>query len=355
MYRTCIYCQRSLGGNEIVEEFPIGRRLAFDQERGRLWVICQRCRRWNLSPLDERWEAIEECERRYRDTPTRFSTDNIGLACLPEGLQLVRIGRPQRREFAAWRYGKQFMQRRIKNVVITAARIAGTAAMALAGVYAFTLVSEQRDRIVARVKSKDGRRLYIPLKDARSIKLSREPDGESGWVLTVPYRNNQRDWGIFGQWGKGKRQIERMEGEQAIRAAGFILPRVNSFGGSGSQVREAVRLIEDARSPERLFALSAAENGADRFRSFVHGDATKVAKMHATVRLALEMAAHEDSERRAFEGELALLEEAWREAEEIAGIADRLLIPESVENWIERQKQKFSNPRAARNTAERDV
>jgi len=40
--------------------------------------------------------------------------------------------------------------------------------------------------------------------------------------------------------------------------------------------------------------------------------------------LALEMAAHEETERRALEGELEHLEMAWREAEEIAAIADRL-------------------------------
>lgn len=40
--------------------------------------------------------------------------------------------------------------------------------------------------------------------------------------------------------------------------------------------------------------------------------------------LALEMALNEESERRAMAGELALLEAAWREAEEIAAIADAL-------------------------------
>src|SRR5206468_7299658 len=40
------------------------------------------------------------------------------------------------------------------------------------------------------------------------------------------------------------------------------------------------------------------------------------------VRLALEMAAHEDIERRAMEGELAMLELAWRQAEEIAVMSD---------------------------------
>jgi hypothetical protein len=45
----------------------------------------------------------------------------------------------------------------------------------------------------------------------------------------------------------------------------------------------------------------------------------------AEQRLALEMALHEESEQRALEGELALLEAAWREAEEIAHIADGML------------------------------
>lgn len=43
--------------------------------------------------------------------------------------------------------------------------------------------------------------------------------------------------------------------------------------------------------------------------------------------LALEMALHEDTERAAREGDLAALERAWQEAEEIAGIADNLLLP----------------------------
>jgi len=64
MYATCLFCHSGLGKNEVVEEFPVGRRLAFDAANGRLWVVCGACGRWNLSPLEERWEAIETCERR---------------------------------------------------------------------------------------------------------------------------------------------------------------------------------------------------------------------------------------------------------------------------------------------------
>jgi hypothetical protein len=341
MFKTCIYCQRNLGTNQVVEDFPVGRRLAFDGEKGRLWVICERCRRWNLSPLDERWEAIEECERQFRDTPSRFSTDNIGLARLSEGLELVRIGRPQRIEFAAWRYGKQFFKRRVKQLISVGARIAAAAAMAAMGVYVFAFVAEQEDRVVAGVKAKDGRKLWVTLKDAKKLKLIRAPEAEDGWLLSVSYRPGQKNWGMFGRYGKGKRQAEELEGSSAIRAAGHILPRINLFGGSNAQVQHAVKLIEDARSPERFFELASVERDAKEPGFFFPVDASRVGKMDATVRLALEMAAHEESERRAFEGELALLEEAWVEAEEIAAIADRLLIPESIENWIRKQKRKI--------------
>jgi hypothetical protein len=60
--------------------------------------------------------------------------------------------------------------------------------------------------------------------------------------------------------------------------------------------------------------------------------------MPSRLRLALEMAAHEESERRALEGALAELENAWREAEEIAAIADRLLVPPSIDAWIRKHR-----------------
>src|SRR5471030_2779660 len=114
MYSTCMFCHTDLGKNEAIEHFTVGRRLAFDSAKGRLWAVCQSCERWNLSPLEERWEAIEECEKLFRDTKLRVSTDNIGLARLKEGTTLVRVGDPQRPEMAAWRYGDQFNRRRRK-------------------------------------------------------------------------------------------------------------------------------------------------------------------------------------------------------------------------------------------------
>src|SRR5687768_11214253 len=94
MYSTCLYCKGKLGANDMLERFPIGRRIAFDAAKGRLWVVCAACARWNLTPIEERYEAIEDCERLYRSTYVRISTGNIGLARMRDGLELVRIGAP---------------------------------------------------------------------------------------------------------------------------------------------------------------------------------------------------------------------------------------------------------------------
>src|SRR5438093_10468567 len=105
MYSTCLFCNSSLGSNDQIAAFPVGRRLAYDPARGRLWVICTRCARWNLSPLEDRWAAIDECERLFRGTRLRYSTDNVGLARINERLELVRIGAALLPEIASWRYG----------------------------------------------------------------------------------------------------------------------------------------------------------------------------------------------------------------------------------------------------------
>ena len=87
-----MFCKKPVGSNEVVESFPIGRRLAFDAAKGRLGVVCTTCQRWNLTPQEERWKPVEDCERIFRETPMRASTENIGIARHREGLDLARIG-----------------------------------------------------------------------------------------------------------------------------------------------------------------------------------------------------------------------------------------------------------------------
>ena len=59
------------------------------------------------------------------------------------------------------------------------------------------------------------------------------------------------------------------------------------------------------------------------------------------------MALHEEQERRAIHGELHVLEAAWREAEEIAGIADNMFVPEEMEAQLEAMRRQRSEGNAA--------
>ena len=51
------------------------------------------------------------------------------------------------------------------------------------------------------------------------------------------------------------------------------------------------------------------------------------------------MATHEESERRALEGELALLEAAWQSAEEIAAISDDMFVPDETRTRLSELKR----------------
>src|ERR1041385_1711490 len=136
MYATCLFCQKDLGRNETFETFPVGRRLAFDAAKGRLWVVCPHCERWNLSPLEERWEAIEKAESLYRGARRRVTMDQIGFAKLRDGTELVRVGQPLRPEFAAWRYGDQVRRRRRRQMLIAGAGVTALGAVVVGGAVA---------------------------------------------------------------------------------------------------------------------------------------------------------------------------------------------------------------------------
>ena len=95
-------------------------------------------------------------------------------------------------------------------------------------------------------------------------------------------------------------------------------------------MQNAVDLIETTGHPERSSG-RIAEGQRFEDKKGVPGYVNKMPKPH---KLALEMALHEEQERRALEGELWLLEKAWKEAEEIADISDKLFLPEGAEELL---------------------
>jgi len=329
VFSTCVYCHSALGGNEIVESFPVGRKLAFDGARGRLWAVCPRCARWNLSPLEERWEAIETCERLYRATPLKASTDNIGLAKLNEGLQLVRVGQPTKPEFAAWRYGGELQRRRVRTWMVyggSASLMLGLTALKfidpslhnaipaaglIPGALNYWNLYRLHLRRIARVPYREGL-VTLRRPDLTNVQLEAVGDGTAeslGWQLNVLHKEG--------------RSI--VTGDDAKRLLGKLLTVANEEGGSADTVKSAVTQLAEAGSSS-AFMRQYIETKKGPF----NGSWREVPRQ--TV-LALEMALHEDTERVALEGDLAALERAWAEAEEIAAIADNLLLPE----WVQRR------------------
>jgi|SoiMethySBSTD1v2_1073268.scaffolds.fasta_scaffold17185_2 hypothetical protein len=318
MYSACLYCQGYLGRNELLPRFPVGKRLAFDGNKGRLWVICRSCARWNLSPLEERWETIDECERQFRRTHIRVSTENIGLVELREGVTLIRIGKPLFPEFAAWRYGRRFRRRRVKNGLIVGTMVGGAvgaalgaaaAGFALAAYWAsygtaLWLIDEGPKRRPAKSFWLGERLFHLTQDDVEATRVF--SDGS-------PDR-----FGLSLHHTKG---VELLRGPDVKRVLGYVVPALTPFGGDSEQVSTAIELVDSAGSADECVesTLQRASNYGGFFTRFP-----------VVTRLALEMSLQEESERKALDGELESLERAWREAEQIAAIADSLLLPPDV-------------------------
>lgn len=347
MYSSCMFCNQALGKNQVIEHFPIGRRLAFDSDKGRLWVVCRKCERWNLTPIEERWEAIDECERLFHGIRTRVSTENVGLARHKEGLELVRIGVPQRPEFAAWRYGDQFGRRRKKAIImgVGAGAVLGTVAIAgvTTGIISGAFMGQfgnffnvyRNGRTLVKIREADGKVLKLKQPHLDRIKIISAGESDE-WIVELKRGSLNRRW----------------EGEDGLAMANRLIPAINRAGARKSVVQEAVREIEEAGHPMEFLRLASLEgvDSKDNLwkRSPSNGTWRPVKDKHlgligrlpAPSRMALEMALHEEQERRALQGELKGLEAAWKQAEEIAAISDGLLLPEGTEEFLEEHRSR---------------
>ncbi|HYV99434.1 MAG TPA: hypothetical protein VE967_18395, partial [Gemmatimonadaceae bacterium] len=314
MFSTCIHCHSPLGRNELIEHFPVGRRLAFDAAKGRLWVICLKCKRWNLTPLEERWEAIEECERQYSSSRLRASTDNIALARLADGSDVVRIGAPKAPEMAAWRYMRDFRRRWLTNG-IPLAFVAGGGAQSIqyaaSGSTNFAMLLAPFAVIVAGATFRHARTrgwAALPTGEVVSMKglLRRGP--------RIEPRGNS--WGI--RLGASS-DAPAFGGDQAVPTLRAVMAARNLAGAPSRAVNDAVQHLQDAGHPERFITRLARAT-----------ERTGIQDYPPAISMALEMALHEDSERRALEGELELLRDEWQLAEEVAHISDNMFLPDSV-------------------------
>ncbi len=371
LYTTCLFCHSDLGANHHLPTFPVGRRMAYDPRKGRLWVICTRCGRWNLTPLEERWEAIDESERLFRGTRLRMSTDNVGLARFRGGFELVRIGPALLPEIASWRYGTRLTRFEPEDDEVKrglflrgAKLIARATAGALVG-YAHSIGFSddavlrmrtfRRGRgVLLRASDEFGHPIVVRFEHLGAAELVR-PEKDAPWQLKLAH-----DGGVA-----------ILAQAPALRVAGKMLAMLNVGVASHAEVQHAIAKLDDAGDPEGYFTRvaslamrtswgrfpDATDDGAmqpkgsfsERLalqlanRSFWgrggtgSDEKTPLFRLPAVDRLALEMAANEDIERRALLGELEALHAAWQDAEEIAAIADELF----ADNVLDEFKRQY--------------
>src|SRR3712207_6272218 len=257
MYSSCLFCNAHLGENDELPTFPVGRRIAFDEAKSRLWVVCPRCARWNLTPLEERWEAIEQCERLYRGTRLRASTDNVGLARLRSGLELVRIGPALYPEIASWRYGARLLRREPDGQAEVGRILRGTRALArsaasamVRSAYAAGLSSDvvlrmhtlgRGGAVLARASDEHGHAVTIRYAHIESAELIR-PERDEPWRLRV-----QHDRGLA-----------TLTDSSGLRVAGKMLATLNFGAATDEDIDRAASKLDDAGDPENYFSRVAS-------------------------------------------------------------------------------------------------
>jgi hypothetical protein len=325
MFKTCAFCSGALGGDGGASGLGVGRRFAFDDWKSRAWVICQRCGRWNLTPLDGRLDAVAALERMAAAGRVAATTDQVALVRCGTS-DVVRVGKPPRVEMAGWRYGERLKARereRLRIVVpVTLAVVGVTIATNIAaggssawlfmqmpriGDAAYTgLVGNRKVNIEPPVCARCGTIMVLRARHVQDARLSRTLHGDLALLLRCP---RCHDVGAM------------LEGGDAERALRSGLTYVNLKKGRRikRKAEEAALAVERAGGPQELVARATRNEIA-------------VSTLKGAQGLALEMAVDEQAEVRDLERE-------WHRAEEIAEISDNLLTPPSIEAELKQLKE----------------
>lgn len=329
MFKTCAFCNASLDGDGGPSGLGVGRRLAFDEWKGRLWVICSRCSRWNLTPLDDRLERIEAVARAARAGRVAAATDQVALIRW-QRYDLVRVGKPMRVELATWRYGERLRSRqRERMMVVVPLSIAaiglGVAANVAAGGGLGVFVWNMH-RIADR--------LYVALVGNRRVTVGEPPICDRcGTLMHLRSRHVQHarvvpdahaDIAVVLSCPRCRREGAQLIGPDAVQVLGQGLTYLNVSRSGRRRAEDAARVVEEIGGPDRLL------------RDLARRELT-LRSLAPERRLALEIAVDERAE-------VEELERQWREAEEIAEITDGSLSTSAqLEEELRRLKRKLGD------------
>src|SRR6266542_1932885 len=326
MFRSCAFCNATFDGDGGPSGLGVGRRIAFDEWRGRLWVVCPRCSRWNLTPFDDRLERIEAVARSASQGRIAASTDQVALIRW-ERYDFVRVGKPPRVELATWRYGERLRNRqreRMKVVVpLTVAAIGlGIAANVAAG-GGFGVVVWNVHRLADW--------FYLRLVGGRKVQLIEAPIcAHCGTLMQLRARHVQyariipdrhADMAVVLSCPKCRSDGAQLTGSDAIQVLRQGLTYLNLAKGGRRRAEDAAREVDQV-------------GGADLLVRDIARRELTLRSLRPERGLAIEMAVDERAE-------VEELERRWREAEEIADIADGMLsTTEEIENELQRLKNR---------------
>jgi len=338
LYTRCLVCGVPFPANEMLEYLPRGERVAYDPEKGRLWAVCKHCKRWSLTPIQDRWEALEELEKLVTDKARLLhQTDNVALMRAGP-LEIVRVGRANLSEEAWWRYGRELTRRResykkltfASTVAVGAAAWGGMATGGISWLGAWLIWEHAPDQMTQAARwlrfggaawrgnrhcERCGHR-FSSLKYGDRNRLILTPSATDGHAVEI----TQRCPRCGGYAGAGL----NLQGAEAERTLRRVLAYHHFAGASAAQVERATRLIQTAGSASDATRVLLAKH---RYL----GDQGR------TGAIALEIAANEQAEQHLLELELADLEARWREEEELAAIIDGELTPLPVFEALRRK------------------
>jgi len=326
VYTTCAFCSGALGGDGGASGLAVGKRFAFDGWKSRAWVICQRCGRWNLTPIDSRLDAIGALERMAAQGRVAATTEQVALI-RAGAYDVVRVGKPPRLEMAGWRYGERLKARereRLKVVVpVAVAAVGATIALNVAAGGSIGGFLWQIPNISDYV--------YTGIVGNRKVNIEPPVCGHCGSIMVLRAKHVQharfthtthQDLALLLRCPKCEHPAAILEGTDAEQALRSGLTYVNLKKGKRikRKAAEAVSYVERHGGPAELLATTARRE-------------VTVSTLRGAEGLAMEMAVDEQAEVRDLERE-------WRRAEEIAEIADNLIVPPAIEQELKNLKEK---------------
>ena len=322
MYDACLFCETPFRKNKALTELPLGRSVAYDPNRGRLWQVCRRCRRWCLIPLESRWEPLQELETLFKAARTSASAMDMARF-RHRGVSVLRLGAPSRRDEAWCQYGRGLQIRRlVRRPLSIGFMLVGTAGFVIlagvsdtvamigsSGLVGVLFLFAELPRLATyglfawrgdlRCRKCGARRSKLRFSEFDRVELRMGRLG--ALAVRMPCRKCDR-WTL------------KLHGPEAQGLLLRGLSHRHFFGASRQLLNSAVALIEDAPSASSFLRTMALRE--DRIRTFSPEE-----------RMAVEIAVVERGESESGTRMLEDYRPTWNEEETMASIMDEELTP----------------------------